>query len=142
MKGTLPLIVVAIVLVIGVSLMISKSKNSPTSTTTNNLTQNISPTGTSAPTTVPTSTQNNLPLSITAPIDKSTVATATISVKGKTGAKAQVAVNDVETTADASGNFSASVALDEGENTIFIVVNDAAGNVTEKELTVIYDSGQ
>ncbi len=142
MKTVLPLSVVALLGVIGVGLVISKPKNSPTETKTNELSQNNSPTATSAPTIVPTSVQNNLPLSISTPADGVTVTSSTITVKGKTGAKAEVAVNDAETTADANGNFSVQVTLDEGENFLYIVVNDADGNVTEKELTIIYDSGE
>lgn len=77
-------------------------------------------------------------LTVSSPANNTTVSSASLMVRGKTVAGAEVFVNDAETTADASGNFSVSVNLDEGENYILVVVNDAAGNYSEKELTVIY----
>ncbi|MBI5019028.1 hypothetical protein HZB58_02035 [Candidatus Gottesmanbacteria bacterium] len=77
-------------------------------------------------------------LTVSSPTNNTTTSSESISVKGKTVAGAEVFVNDVETRADASGNFSVTITLDEGENYILIVVNDALGNYSEKELTVIY----
>lgn len=141
MKIGIPFVFVIVLVLFGVGLMFAKSKDSSKKTTNSELSQNVIPSVTVSPTPEQVSTQNNLPLTITTPSDKSTVTTSSLPVKGKTGAKAQVAVNDIDTTADANGNFSATVTLDEGENTIFIVVNDATGNVTEKELTITYESG-
>ena len=81
-------------------------------------------------------------LTITSPSDGATVTSATVTVKGKTAPRAEVFINDVSTVADANGNFSANITLDEGENPIVIFANDADGNVAEKEITVTYDSGQ
>lgn len=77
-------------------------------------------------------------LTVSSPGNNTTTSSESISVKGKTVAGAEVFVNDVETRADASGNFSVTITLDEGENYILVVVNDALGNYSEKELTVIY----
>ena len=85
---------------------------------------------------------SGLDLSVSFPANNTTITTPTLVVRGKTKAKAQVAVNEAETVADTTGNFSVTVKLDEGENTLFIVVNDDMGNVTEQSLTVIYDSGK
>lgn len=100
-----------------------------------------------APVSTPTPTEEtkatvDLPLTVTSPTHNSTVASSTLTVRGKTKAKAQVAVNDIETVADAAGNFSITLTLDEGENILFIIVNDEIGNVTEQELSVIFDSGE
>ncbi len=83
-----------------------------------------------------------LPLVVNSPVDGATVTSASLSVRGKTAPLAEVFINDVETRADASGNFTAQITLDEGENTVVVMVNDADGNVVEKELTVTYSSGQ
>lgn len=66
----------------------------------------------------------------------------TFQVAGKTMAGADVAINDLDLKADAQGDFSAQVTLDEGENIINVVVNDDQGNYAEKEFTVTYNSPQ
>lgn len=81
-------------------------------------------------------------LTITSPVSGGQVTSATVTVKGKTAAYAEVFVNDQETKADENGNFSVKVTVDEGENTIIVIANDVDGNIAEKELTVTYDSGQ
>ncbi len=81
-------------------------------------------------------------LTITSPSDGATVTGVTLTVKGKTAARAEVFINDAATVADANGNFSVKITLDEGENPIVVFANDADGNVAEKELTVTYDSGK
>lgn len=80
-------------------------------------------------------------LTVISPADKSTVTSPNIQIKGKTASKAEVFVNESETVADANGNFSVYVTLDEGENYFFVVSNDEYGNVAERELTVTYDNG-
>lgn len=77
-------------------------------------------------------------LTVSSPGNNTTVSSPALTVRGKTVAGAEVFVNDAEGVADASGNFSVTVNLDEGENYILVVVNDAAGNYSEKELTIIY----
>lgn len=85
-------------------------------------------------------TSYDLTLSISSPADKSTVASSAIQVIGKTGPNAEVFVNDVETKADSTGNFFVNISLDEGENNLFIVVNDSLGNYAERELTVYLET--
>ncbi len=77
-------------------------------------------------------------LTISTPSNNTTVSSSSLAVKGKTVAGAEVFVNDLETKADASGNFSVIMTLEEGDNYILIVANDAAGNYSEKELSVTY----
>lgn len=81
-------------------------------------------------------------LSVSSPKSGATVRSANLAVRGKTKARAEVFVNDMETTADAVGNFSANLTLEEGENYILVVAIDEMGNAAEKELTVTYDPGQ
>ena len=79
-------------------------------------------------------------LEITSPEDGSTVSSPYISVKGKTLSGADVFVNDKETKSDSKGNFSVSLVLDEGENLIVVIVNDAGGNFIEREVEVTLES--
>jgi hypothetical protein len=83
-----------------------------------------------------------LMLTVTSPADKSTVTNPTLIVKGKTSPKAEVFVNESEGVADADGNFSLSITLDEGDNPVIVMVNDADGNLAEKDMNIIYDAGQ
>jgi hypothetical protein len=85
------------------------------------------------------STASEISLVITSPTNGSTVTSASITVSGKTSPNAEVFVNDEETTANASGNFSVNLTLDEGENPIVVSVNDAEGRVAQKELLVTYE---
>ena len=87
-------------------------------------------------------THEPLTLAIISPADKSTVKSATLVVKGKTSPKAEVFVNDSEGIADENGNFSLTITLDEGDNPVIVMANDAEGNVAEQDLNIIYDAGQ
>lgn len=91
------------------------------------------------PTPTPTAVVvQKISLSISTPKSGVTVSTATLAVNGKTVAGADVSVGDLEVKADASGNFSATVTLDEGENILTVVAVDANGDSAEQELTVTY----
>lgn len=81
---------------------------------------------------------SSLLLRVDSPADQSTVSNAKLTVKGKTVAGAEVFVNEKETVADSQGNFSLTLQLEEGENSIFITVTDEAGNLAEKEIIVTY----
>lgn len=81
-------------------------------------------------------------LEVTQPANGATVTSPNLTVKGKTAPRADVFVNDEELKANASGNFSTVITLDEGENTIVIAANDSEGNSTEKELIVTYNISQ
>ncbi|HLD24982.1 MAG TPA: hypothetical protein VJB96_03645 [Patescibacteria group bacterium] len=81
---------------------------------------------------------SGIQLAVTSPSGNVTVSSPSFTVRGKTVAGGEVFVNDSETKADSSGNFSATLTLDEGENYILVVANDAFGNYAEKEFTVTY----
>lgn len=85
---------------------------------------------------------NEISLTVTSPVDGATVQSSSVTIIGKTAPKAEVFINEAETMADASGNFSKTIALDEGDNIVIVVANDAKGNVAEQDLTINYDSGQ
>jgi hypothetical protein len=83
-------------------------------------------------------------LTVTAPVDGSTVNTATVKVKGtatdNVGVRI-VAVNDMPLKEEAllpDGSFATEVQLDEGANTIVVKAFDAAGNVATKTIKVTY----
>ncbi len=82
--------------------------------------------------------QNQIPLTIISPLENSVASTPQITIKGQTLAKAEVFINDVSITADATGNFVITFDLEEGENDINITANDALGNYSEKELMITY----
>jgi hypothetical protein len=88
------------------------------------------------------SIHTTLTLTVISPVDKSTVTKPTLIVKGKTAPKAEVFVNESEGVADGNGNFTLSITLDEGDNPVIVMVNDAEGNVAEKDMNITYDAGQ
>lgn len=81
---------------------------------------------------------SGITLTVTSPSNNATVTSASLTVRGKTVSNAEVFVNDEETRADSSGNFSVTLTLDEGENFILVAANDSLGNFAERELTVTY----
>lgn len=83
-------------------------------------------------------TSGSISLAISSPVNNITVTSSSLVVRGKTAPKSEVFVNDAETKADTNGNFSVTLTLDEGENYILVVANDANGNFSEKELTITY----
>lgn len=78
-------------------------------------------------------------LDILSPTDNSKVSNTSVTVTGKTAPQAEVSVNESDIKADSSGNFSTVISLDEGENSITVVANDANGKNAEKEITVTYE---
>ena len=80
-------------------------------------------------------------LTLFSPSNNSTVTTSKVTVKGKTFPGAEVYANEAEGIADANGNFSLSVSLDDGDNEIIVTAVDQDGNVAETVVTVTYNSG-
>lgn len=89
-----------------------------------------------------TSVSEGLTLDVIQPKDGDTLSESFVTVSGKTTANASVSVNDSDIKADAQGNFSTKVNLDEGENIINVSSSDDSGNYAEKELTVTVKSQQ
>lgn len=73
------------------------------------------------------STTGGFSLTVTSPLNNSTVKTASFVVKGATIPGAEVWVNETQATVDAKGNYSATVILEEGENYLLV----AGGNETD-----------
>ena len=82
---------------------------------------------------------SEITLTVSTPDSGSTTSSSKIQVTGKTSPNAEVFANEAEGIADANGNFSLSVALDEGENSIIVTAVDANGKVAEKEILVTYE---
>jgi hypothetical protein len=86
--------------------------------------------------------EHAITLTVTSPVDNSQVQTSTVAVTGKTVPNAEVSVNDKDIKANATGVFSVTISLDEGENPIMVVANDANGNAAEQEITITYIPAQ
>jgi len=86
--------------------------------------------------------KNQIALTVTSPKDNTQVSSPTLKVVGKTVANADVFVNDQDLKADATGNFTATVNLEEGDNFISFTAIDDSGNVSEQEITVTYTPSQ
>ena len=71
--------------------------------------------------------------------DGSIVKTNKVIIKGVTIPKAEVFINDLELVADAKGNFSGTITLEEGDNPISIIAVDENGNSSEEEITITYE---
>lgn len=87
-----------------------------------------------------TAESETLALEISSPQNGATVSNSTITVSGKTAPNIQVFVNEKELIADTGGNFSTTIELFEGENSIFIVANNNVGEYVEKEITVTLET--
>ncbi len=61
-----------------------------------------------------------------------------VKVTGKTDAYAKITVNEFWAIVDAGGNFSYTLPLHDGENSIKVTASDEAGNKTENEVKVTY----
>ncbi len=74
-------------------------------------------------------------LEVTSPENGVTVSSGQIKVQGRTVPGAEVFVNDSQVAPDKNGDFSAVVALAEGENVIIIVAGNESGDAeTEREV--------
>lgn len=77
-------------------------------------------------------------LEIVTPKDESVVQNASVLVQGRTAPDAVVSVNGQPAEVDASGNFSATITLEPGPNSIEVIASDFLDNQDSKVITVIY----
>ena len=77
-------------------------------------------------------------LTITEPLDETTVYTADLVVKGQTEPDAVVSVNEAVVDVAADGKFSTTLTLEEGPNLIEVVASDFEGNEGSASIMVIY----
>lgn len=62
-----------------------------------------------------------------------------IVVAGSTDKETYIKVNDLPVVVDAQANFQTVVKLNEGENKIYVLAQDIAGNIEEKTISVVYE---
>lgn len=82
-------------------------------------------------------------LTIGAPSDgqsftKDNVTNSQTPVSGKTDPDTTVTVNGYQAIVDASGNYSYTITLTNGDNHIHVEATDSAGNKTAKDITIKY----
>jgi len=85
--------------------------------------------------------QGGLSLILTAPTDGEIVSTSSVKVAGRTATGAAVSVNDTIGMADSRGNFELEVPLDQGLNTLEVVVSDQSGRQLTYYLAVTSQAG-
>lgn len=83
--------------------------------------------------------KSEISLNIISPVNGAVVTASPIVVRGVTVPKAEVSVNDKDVVADASGNFSVNLTLDEGDNYVAVVAVDAEGKTANLEFKVTYE---
>lgn len=81
---------------------------------------------------------NQIPLKITSPSDGMVILTNNITVTGITSPNAEVSINELDLTANAKGNFSVKITLEEGENPLLVTAIDSEGNYAEQIILVSY----
>lgn len=140
-------IVILIVLAGGIRVL-TKSSLLPKSSPSN---MNQQTSDSSLPTTSPNSdagtsnqlantTDPGMSLTVTQPSTNQTVTTGSVVVSGKSTPNADISVNEKDIKADAQGNFSTSVSLDEGENVITVVAVNEFGKTAERDINVTYQT--
>lgn len=77
-------------------------------------------------------------LSITSPSDGSEVDKEEVTISGTVTENMTVKVNGLPTIVNTTGQFSQSVQLTEGDNTIIVIGTDLAAKTVEKQIKVIY----
>lgn len=135
---------VFIILILGIFLMKSQGKRLPQKLNSNN--SSTTQTTEGAPVITEGAKEqmkqesytNGIKLQIIEPLPNTTVSSSTLTIKGKTSSDAEVFVNDKQLKSDATGNFATKITLDEGENPIVVVANDADGNSAEQQILVTY----
>lgn len=141
-KGNTLLIILIMILAAGVGYVLFSLKGrlnlNPATSNTQNYTLPV--TSPEAGNQTAANTSDKISLSISSPANGATLSSAKVTVSGKTSPNAEVFINDQSTTADASGNFSLNLTLDEGSNNLVVSANDAEGNVAEQNLTVTVES--
>ncbi len=77
-------------------------------------------------------------LEVLEPANESVVRNPSVKVVGRTVADAVVSADGQPVEVDASGNFSITMKLEEGPNSIEIIANDFQGHQAARILNVIY----
>lgn len=120
------------VILYGINLANSSSKTNPDANKSEENSEQTTPT--------PTKQQDNK-ISVTIPQNNSVVTDSQITLKGTASPNSNLAIitesDDIITTADNTGNFSSTINLISGENTITITAVDDKLATTSASITVI-----
>lgn len=82
--------------------------------------------------------QSDPVITINSPEDGKTVSEKSIEVSGLVDEEATITINGQFVLQGADNSFAKSISLSEGENTLVIVAEDAAGNRVEKTIKITY----
>lgn len=89
----------------------------------------------------PTPTKSNNLISIAIPLDNSVVTESVVSLKGTTKPNLNIAIisenDDLLTTSDKTGSFSANINLINGENKITVTIVDEKQATSSSSITII-----
>ena len=85
-------------------------------------------------------TAGPLTVTVTAPADETVVDVPQVDLLGQAPPDAVISINDIVLVVGPSGQFSATVPLQEGPNEIDVVASDADGNEASTQLIVTYEA--
>lgn len=77
-------------------------------------------------------------LEIITPKDESVIQESSVQVRGRTVPDAVVSVNGQPVEVDGSGNFSVTITLEQGPNSIEVIASDFRGNQQSRVISLIY----
>jgi hypothetical protein len=81
-----------------------------------------------------------LHVTITSPVDESVVAVPQVDVAGQAPPDTVITINDTIVVVGATGQFSATVPLQDGPNELDVLASDPDGNEVSATLFVTYES--
>lgn len=77
-------------------------------------------------------------LEIVSPKDEIVVQNASVLVQGRTVPDAVVSVDGQPVEVDGGGNFSATITLEQGPNSIEVIASDFSGNQQSRVISLVY----
>jgi hypothetical protein len=81
--------------------------------------------------------EQQLSLKITEPADESVVKSDAINLSGSVSTTAEITINGASVAVE-NGNFTATVELEEGPNSLEVRASDGKGHEEVKVLTIVY----
>jgi len=140
------IIIYSIVIFLTVTLLVGCSKGGPQPSASSQpnpqrspvagLPPSPTPAEKSVPDNISMSLQEGLPLKVIQPSDAATINADSVTIKGQTKPGATLNIDDELGVADADGNFSITISLNEGPNAIDIIATDGSGKEGEVLLLV------
>jgi len=150
MKKLIPSILLLPVFIFGIIVLVNSSRGKAAQTSNSDVSLYISDSPDASRASekeqnvdgISNSISNEISLKIITPKNNAVVSSPSLKVTGTTSARAEVFVNDLETQADQSGNFSVTLIVDEGDNYIVVLSHDESGKSAETEFTLTYQTTQ